>query len=65
GFKSCVLTNNWVDDSAGRLLTSSLLTLLHRHFDLVIQSCRLGVEKPDPAIYSYALDALRVKPQEV
>ncbi|NXJ72049.1 HYES hydrolase, partial [Rostratula benghalensis] len=65
GFKTGVLTNNWVDDSSGRLFTAKLMTLLRRHFDLVIESCRLGVQKPDPKIYVYALDALRAKPQEV
>ncbi|KFO78300.1 Bifunctional epoxide hydrolase 2, partial [Cuculus canorus] len=65
GFKTCVLTNNYVDDSARRLFTATLMNMLHRHFDLVIESCRLGVQKPDPKIYTYALDALQVKPQEV
>ncbi|XP_054239349.1 bifunctional epoxide hydrolase 2 [Indicator indicator] len=65
GFKTCVLTNNWVDDSSGRLFTATLMNLLHRHFDLVIESCRLGVQKPDPKIYSYALEVLQAKPQEV
>ncbi|NXC75041.1 HYES hydrolase, partial [Anhinga anhinga] len=65
GFKTCVLTNNWVDDSAGRLFTATLMNLLRRHFDLVIESCRLGAQKPDPEIYAYALDALQAKPQEV
>ncbi|NXT53908.1 HYES hydrolase, partial [Pluvianellus socialis] len=65
GFKTGILTNNWVDDSAGRLFTATLMTLLHRHFDLVIESCRLGAQKPDPEIYTYALDALQAKPQEV
>ncbi|XP_069706768.1 bifunctional epoxide hydrolase 2 isoform X2 [Phaenicophaeus curvirostris] len=65
GFKTCVLTNNCVDDSARRLFTATLVSMLRRHFDLVIESCRLGVQKPDPKIYTYALDALQVKPQEV
>ncbi|NXC20681.1 HYES hydrolase, partial [Corythaeola cristata] len=65
GFKTCVLTNNWVDDSSGRLFTATLLNLLRRHFDLVIESCRVGARKPDPEIYTYALDALQAKPQEV
>ncbi|NXU55782.1 HYES hydrolase, partial [Turnix velox] len=65
GFKMGVLTNNWVDDSNGRLFTATLMNMLHRHFDLVIESCRLGVQKPDPKIYTYALDALQAKPQEV
>ncbi|NXU76379.1 HYES hydrolase, partial [Oreotrochilus melanogaster] len=65
GFKTCVFTNNWVDDSAGRVFTATLLTLLRRHFDLVIESCRLGMQKPEPQIYTYVLDTLGVKPQEV
>ncbi|KAM9382250.1 bifunctional epoxide hydrolase 2 [Phaethornis superciliosus] len=65
GFKTCVFTNNWLDDSAGRVFTATLLTLLHRHFDLVIQSCRLGLQKPEPQIYTYVLDTLQVKPQQV
>ncbi|NXS56036.1 HYES hydrolase, partial [Brachypteracias leptosomus] len=65
GLKTCVLTNNWVDDSGGRLFTATLMNLLHQHFDLVIESCRLGVQKPDPKIYTYALDVLQAKPQEV
>ncbi|NWW84575.1 HYES hydrolase, partial [Rhynochetos jubatus] len=64
-FKTCVLTNNWVDDSAGRLFTATLMNLLRRHFDVVIESCRLGAGKPDPKIYTYALDTLQAKPQEV
>ena len=54
-----------MDDSAGRLFTATLMNLLRRHFDLVIESCRLGAQKPDPEIYTYALDALQAKPQEV
>ncbi|XP_009872782.1 PREDICTED: bifunctional epoxide hydrolase 2, partial [Apaloderma vittatum] len=42
GFKTGVLTNNWVDDSSGRLF-----------------------QKPDPENYTYALDAMQVKPKEV
>ncbi|NWU12201.1 HYES hydrolase, partial [Cephalopterus ornatus] len=65
GFKTCVLTDNWVDDSEGRLLTAQLLDLLRRHFDLVLESCRIGMQKPDPRIYSHALEALRAEPHEV
>ncbi|KFP34044.1 Bifunctional epoxide hydrolase 2, partial [Colius striatus] len=65
GFKTCVLTNNWVDDSTGRLFTATLMTLLRRHFDLVIESCRVGVQKPHLEMYTHALDVLQAKPQEV
>ncbi|NXB12960.1 HYES hydrolase, partial [Cnemophilus loriae] len=65
GFKTCVLTNSWVDDSDGRSLTAALLQRLGRRFDLVLESCRIGMRKPDPGIYSYALEALQAEPQEV
>ncbi|NWW71338.1 HYES hydrolase, partial [Climacteris rufus] len=65
GFKTGILTNNWVDDSAGRFWTAALLERLRRHFDLVLESCQIGMCKPDPRIYSYALEALQARPQEV
>ncbi|KAM7062678.1 bifunctional epoxide hydrolase 2 [Acridotheres tristis] len=65
GFKTCILTNNWVDDSSGRVLTAALLARLQSHFDLVLESCRIGIAKPDPGIYSYALEALQARPHEV
>ncbi|NXH36646.1 HYES hydrolase, partial [Myiagra hebetior] len=65
GFRTCVLTNNWVDDSDGRSVMAAMLERLRRHFDLVLESCRLGIPKPDPRIYSHALEALRARPEEV
>ncbi|NXT62733.1 HYES hydrolase, partial [Chaetops frenatus] len=65
GFRTGILTNNWVDDSAGRSLTAALLERLRRRFDLVLESCRIGMRKPDPGIYSHALEALQAEPQEV
>ncbi|XP_050804791.1 bifunctional epoxide hydrolase 2-like [Gopherus flavomarginatus] len=65
GFRTCVLTNNWIDDGPQRHITALAFSLLRRHFDLVIESCRVGLKKPDPRIYEYALDVLKAKPQEV
>ncbi|NXS16699.1 HYES hydrolase, partial [Mystacornis crossleyi] len=65
GFRTCVLTNSWLDDGAGRSLTAALLQRLRSRFHLVLESCRLGMRKPDPGIYSYALEELGVQPQEV
>ncbi|MGH0151609.1 UNVERIFIED_CONTAM: hypothetical protein FKN15_051617 [Acipenser sinensis] len=64
GFKTCVLTNTWVDDSAQREGTAQALSSLSGHFNLLIESCRAGMRKPDPAFYSLALDKLNAKPQE-
>ncbi|XP_064267573.1 bifunctional epoxide hydrolase 2 isoform X2 [Passer domesticus] len=65
GFKTCVLTNTWVDDTSWRSLTAALQEQLRRHFDLVLESCRIGMAKPEPGVFSYALEALQARPQEV
>ncbi|XP_072263306.1 bifunctional epoxide hydrolase 2 [Pyxicephalus adspersus] len=64
GFKTCVLTNNWVDDSVDRQNTANLLCTLSQHFDMVIESCRIGMRKPETRIYEYALKMLNAKPSE-
>ncbi|KYO43972.1 bifunctional epoxide hydrolase 2 [Alligator mississippiensis] len=65
GFKTCVLTNNWIDDTLWKGNMGLILSLLSRHFDLMIESCRVGLQKPDPKIYEYALRMLEAEPQEV
>ncbi|XP_042304702.1 bifunctional epoxide hydrolase 2 [Sceloporus undulatus] len=65
GFKIAVLTNNWIDDTPYRHQTGLALCLLRRYFDRVIESCRLGLQKPDPRIYEYVLNELKAKPEEV
>ncbi|XP_062979809.1 bifunctional epoxide hydrolase 2 [Elgaria multicarinata webbii] len=65
GFKIAVLTDNWIDDTPDRHRTAFAFCLLRRHFDRVIESCRLGLQKPDPRIYEYALAELKAKPEEV
>ncbi|XP_066574853.1 bifunctional epoxide hydrolase 2 isoform X2 [Amia ocellicauda] len=64
GFATCMLTNNWVDDSAQREQTAQMLSSLSGHFDLIVESCRVGMRKPEPSIYSYTLDKLQTKPQD-
>ncbi|XP_069831850.1 bifunctional epoxide hydrolase 2 isoform X2 [Dendropsophus ebraccatus] len=64
GFKTCVLTNNWVDDSPSRQRTADIFSFLNHHFDLVIESCRIGMRKPESRIYEYALKMLKAEPQE-
>ncbi|NWY99062.1 HYES hydrolase, partial [Loxia curvirostra] len=65
GFQTCVLTNTWVDDSPWRSLTAALQEQLRSHFQVVLESCRIGAATPDPAAFSCALEALRARPQEV
>ncbi|NP_001006912.1 bifunctional epoxide hydrolase 2 [Xenopus tropicalis] len=64
GFKTCVLTNNWIDDSPQRSHSAELFSSLNRHFDLVVESCRTGMRKPETQIYDYALKMLKANPKE-
>lgn len=64
GFKTCVLTNNWVDDSPHRHRTAEIFSFLNHNFDLVIESCRINMKKPETRIYEYALKMLKAEPQE-
>uniref|UniRef100_A0A8C5WUH4 AB hydrolase-1 domain-containing protein n=1 Tax=Laticauda laticaudata TaxID=8630 RepID=A0A8C5WUH4_LATLA len=65
GFRIAVLTNNWIDDTPSRHQTGFVFCLLRKYFDKVIESCRIGLQKPDPKIYEYALCELNVTPEEV
>ena len=56
------ITNNVARDEAPRTRTSGLD--VHSIFDVVIESAKVGMRKPDPRIYRLACDALGVAPQE-
>ena len=59
--KSAILSNATFDLEE-RLLIGKF-GILDR-FDLVVNSSRLGIVKPDPAIYRHTLDLLEVEPHE-
>ena len=63
GFKTCALTNNWIDDTWSR--DDQFEGFPVDHFDLVLESCKLGMRKPDPRIYQLACEQLQVDPDEV
>ncbi|XP_031805127.1 LOW QUALITY PROTEIN: bifunctional epoxide hydrolase 2-like [Sarcophilus harrisii] len=65
GYKTCILTNKWLDDSPHRHTIAQVAGTLEKHFDLMIESCRTGMAKPDPEIYKFALETLKVTPHEV
>jgi putative hydrolase of the HAD superfamily len=65
-FKTACLTNNFVldqdaDHVPGRPDVTEALAL----FDVVLESSKLGVRKPDPRFYEMACEALSVAPHEV
>jgi len=53
-----------ISNSDGRLERSFALTDLTEHFDFLIDSFVVGVEKPDPAIFQFALERAGVAPHE-
>ncbi|XP_006884985.1 PREDICTED: bifunctional epoxide hydrolase 2 [Elephantulus edwardii] len=65
GFTTCILTNNWLDDSAQRGGLAQLMGELRPHFDFLIESCQVGMVKPEPQIYELLLDTLQASPNEV
>ena len=53
-----------VSNSDGRVEQALTAAGLREYFDVVIDSSLVGVEKPDPAIFRAALDALGTAPEE-
>ena len=61
GFKVALLTNNgWVNEEKTKSVVLDKLDV----FDVVVESCRVKMRKPDPDIYFYTAELLGVTPQE-
>jgi putative hydrolase of the HAD superfamily len=57
--KTGMLTNNWMHDGEG-----GPFDVLRPHFDVVIESSKVGVRKPEPAFYELACEQLGIEPHE-
>lgn len=62
--KTALLTNNFVAATDGDRDTDRVWTEVLDHFDVVVESSREGLRKPDPAIYRLVCDRLGVQPEE-
>jgi HAD superfamily hydrolase (TIGR01509 family) len=62
GAKLALVSNN--DRRRFTLVAPDVAALLERLFDVVVYSSDCGTDKPDPAIYRYALDKLGVAADE-
>ena len=60
-FKTACLTNNFVPTDA---VERPDVAAVYELFDVVIESSRAGVRKPDPRFYELACEALSVAPEE-
>lgn len=65
GFTTCIITNNWLDDSDKRGSLAQMMCDLSQHFDFLIESCQVGMIKPEPQIYKFVLETLKAKPNEI
>ncbi|XP_024106329.2 bifunctional epoxide hydrolase 2 isoform X2 [Pongo abelii] len=65
GFTTAILTNTWLDDRAERDGLAQLMCELKTHFDFLIESCQVGMVKPEPQIYKFLLDTLKASPSEL
>jgi HAD superfamily hydrolase (TIGR01509 family) len=62
GMKTGLVANSWPD--AGRVLRADVEELdLTGRFDVIVFSEEIGVSKPQPEIFQYALDQLGVEPE--
>ncbi|KAM6051785.1 acyl-CoA dehydrogenase family member 10 isoform 3-T3 [Theristicus caerulescens] len=59
GLKTALLSNNFC-----LLNGETFLPLDRKHFDVMVESYREGMRKPDPRIYKLCLERLGVQPQE-
>lgn len=59
GLKVAALTNNWVTDES----YDARMEPLRRQFDVFVESCKVGLRKPDPRIYRLACERLAVAPE--
>ncbi|XP_029427537.1 acyl-CoA dehydrogenase family member 10 isoform X2 [Rhinatrema bivittatum] len=59
GLKTALLSNNFYLHSG-----ESFLPLDRKLFNVIVESCREGVCKPDPRIYKLCLDRLKVQPAD-
>ncbi|XP_036454872.1 acyl-CoA dehydrogenase family member 10-like [Colossoma macropomum] len=59
GLKTAVLSNNFLLPGG-----KSYMPLDPSLFDVIVESCRVGLCKPDPRIYQLCADRLGVSPQE-
>ena len=59
GIKTGVLTNNWVSERKGRLIFDGI-----EAFDEVIESCVVGMRKPEMRIYQHTLEKMGVTGKE-
>jgi putative hydrolase of the HAD superfamily len=62
--KTALLTNNFVAEDPARAGAGSEQAAIFELFDVIIESSKAGVRKPDPRFYRMACDELGIEPSE-
>ena len=63
GYRTACLTNNVVSDGPPSERSAALAAVMER-FDIVVESSKVGVRKPEPRFYEIACELLGVRPTE-
>jgi putative hydrolase of the HAD superfamily len=63
--KTALITNNVATMSDGEESGPTMLTVVDGLFDVVVESSKTGLRKPDPRIYELTCEQLDVEPSEV
>jgi len=63
GFQVACLTNNIVGDSPDDVRSIQIADIMAR-FDVIVESSKIGVRKPEPRFYEIACELLGVTPDE-
>ncbi|KAH7694200.1 acyl-CoA dehydrogenase family member 10, partial [Aphelenchoides avenae] len=64
GMKTAVLSNNGYIWEGNMEFRYPYVREPERYFDVMIESCRVGLRKPDPKIFQLAAERLNLKPAE-
>lgn len=64
GFKTACLTNNMATTGESSNERSSALAAVMNRFDVIVESSKVGVRKPEPRFYEIACEMLEVTPGE-
>jgi len=60
GLKTAAITNNWAPLKNDQTTEGKEQILTNQYFDVIVESWRVGLRKPDPRIFTLALEKLHV-----
>jgi putative hydrolase of the HAD superfamily len=63
GYRTACLTNNVVSEGPPSERSDALAGVMAR-FDIVVESSKVGVRKPEPRFYEIACELLDVRPEQ-